>query len=198
MPGAVHLRVPAPADAEGFLAAVARSKKLHARWVEPPSAQSGYAAYVRRLRRRTHRGYLVFTPQGELAGVINVSEIVRGAFCSGYLGYYAFAPHQGKGHMSEGLRLVIERAFTRLGLHRLEANVQPGNQPSRRLVERLGFRLEGYSERYLKIAGRWRDHERWALTIEDWRKASSPGDPRAGRRRARSARARSFSRSRAP
>jgi ribosomal-protein-alanine N-acetyltransferase len=191
----VHLRVPAPADAEGFLAAVARSKKLHGRWVEPPSTPSAYAAYVRRLRRRTHSGYLVFTREGELAGVINISEIVRGAFCSGYLGYYAFAPHQRKGYMSAGLRLVIERAFSRLGLHRLEANVQPGNQPSRRLVERVGFRLEGYSERYLKIAGRWRDHERWALTVGDWRKGSKRSETSRPAADSRGARANSPARS---
>jgi ribosomal-protein-alanine N-acetyltransferase len=69
--------------------------------------------------------------------------------------------------MSEGLRLVLRRAFGRLGLHRVEANVHPGNTSSRALVRRLGFRREGFSRRYLKVAGRWRDHERWALLRED-------------------------------
>ncbi len=71
---------------------------------------------------------------GALVGVINISEIVRGAFRSGYLGYYAFAPHAGQGHMREGLAAVLDVAFRRLRLHRLEANVQPGNAASRRLV----------------------------------------------------------------
>ncbi len=101
---------------------------------------------------------------GDLVGVINLSEIVRGAFQSAYLGYYAFAPHAGQGLMAEGVRLVIRDAFRRLRLHRLEAGVQPGNRASLALVRALGFRREGYSPRYLKIAGRWRDHERWALT----------------------------------
>jgi ribosomal-protein-alanine N-acetyltransferase len=66
--------------------------------------------------------------------------------------------------------LALHYAFVRLKLHRLEANIQPGNQPSLALVTRLGFQREGFSPRYLKIAGRWRDHERWALLAEDWRK----------------------------
>ena len=90
----------------------------------------------------------------------------QGAFRSAYLGYYAFTPHENQGLMAEGLGLAIADAFRRLRLHRLEANVQPGNKASLRLVRRLGFRREGYSPRYLKIAGRWRDHERWALLAD--------------------------------
>jgi [ribosomal protein S5]-alanine N-acetyltransferase len=71
--------------------------------------------------------------------------------------------------MKRGLSAVLSEAFAKHRLHRLEANIQPDNDASRRLVQRLGFRLEGFSPRYLKIAGRWRDHERWALTAEDWK-----------------------------
>ena len=113
-------------------------------------------------------GYWVLTDDGELAGVININEIVRGRFRSGYLGYYAFVPHNGRGYMTLGLKAVIACAFRRLRLHRLEANIQPDNEASRRLIQRLGFRREGLSPRYLKLGGVWRDHERWALTIEDW------------------------------
>jgi ribosomal-protein-alanine N-acetyltransferase len=147
-----------------FVAAVRRSRRLHGRWVKAPSTPTAYRAYVRRLRRPTHEGYLIcLRDSDELVGVVNISEIVRGALWSGYLGYYVFRPYEGRGLMTEGLALVVRDAFRRLGLHRVEANIQPGNRASIRLVRRLGFRREGYSPRYLKIQGRWRDHERWAL-----------------------------------
>lgn len=106
---------------------------------------------------------------GELAGVINLNEIVRGLFQSAYLGCYAFLPHVGRGYMGEGLLLTLRRAFGELGLHRLEANIQPDNKASLAFFRRSGFKREGYSPRYLKIGGRWRDHERWALLAEEWR-----------------------------
>jgi ribosomal-protein-alanine N-acetyltransferase len=140
-----------------FLAAVKRSRKLHGRRVSPPATAEKFDEYLKRLRKETHLSYWVCTERGELAGVFNVSEIVRGLFCSAYLGYYAFAPHDGRGYMTMGLRAVLSEAFGRQRLHRLEANIQPGNESSRRLVQSVGFRLEGFSPRYLKIAGRWRD-----------------------------------------
>ena len=82
-------------------------------------------------------------------------------------------PHNGRGFMTAGLRAVLAKTFGPLCLHRVEANIQPGNERSRHLVQRLGFTLEGFSPRYLKIGGKWRDHERWAITVESWR-ASKP------------------------
>ena len=153
-----------------FLAAVRRSKKLHGRWASPPATVEKFDEYLKRVRKETHLSYWVCTERGELAGVININEIVRGLFCSGYLGYYAFAPHDGRGYMKKGLCAVLSEAFRHQRLHRLEANIQPDNESSRRLVQSVGFRLEGFSPRYLKIAGRWRDHERWAITAEEWRR----------------------------
>lgn len=161
----VRLSRPSARDAAEFLAAVRRSRRLHGSWVAAPASPADYRKYLRRSRRSTQACYLLrLRASGELVGVVNVSEIVRGNFHSAYLGYYAFAPHHGQGLMAEGVRLVIRAAFNRLRLHRLEAGIQPGNRVSRALVRSLGFRREGYSPRYLKIAGRWRDHERWAIT----------------------------------
>ena len=172
----VRLERPSARWLTKFLAAVRRSRKLHAAWVSPPSTATAYRGYLRRLRRATHVGHLIcMRGSGELVGVVNISEIVHGAFRSGYLGYYAFSPYEHQGFMTEGLALVLDDAFRRLGLHRLEANVQPGNEASRRLVQRLGFRREGYSPRYLKIHGHWRDHERWAILADAGGRPKAPG-----------------------
>lgn len=151
-----------------FLRAVMRSKELHGSWVSPPRTAKAFDKNLGRFLTPRHVGFWVLTENNELAGVININEIVRGSFCSGYLGYYAFVPHNGHGYMTDGLRAVLSYAFGKFGLHRLEANIQPENESSRRLVQRLGFRLEGFSLRYLKLAGQWRDHERWAITAEEW------------------------------
>jgi hypothetical protein len=101
---------------------------------------------------------------------LELLEIVRGAFKSAYVGYFAFAALAGRGYMTEGFALALDFALRDFGLHRVEANVQPDNVRSLALVERLGFTREGYSRRYVKIAGRWRDHVRYAMLAEDWRK----------------------------
>jgi ribosomal-protein-alanine N-acetyltransferase len=163
------LEVPSLKRRDEFLAAVERSRKLHRPWAYPPATREAFDAFIHRLKEKTRLGYWVCTEQGDLAGAINIGEIVRGNFCSAYLGYYAFAPHDRRGYMKQGLRAVFSDVFTWHKLHRLEANIQPGNIASRELVRNLGFRLEGFSPRYLKIGGRWRDHERWAITAEEWK-----------------------------
>ncbi len=174
----VVVRPPRADDAEPFLAAVRRSRTLHHPWVAPPHSVEAFHEYVARgADPRFDASLVCRRDTGEIVGAVNASEIVRGAFQSAYLGYYGFLPHAGRGYMREGLALVVRRAFRDLGLHRLEANIQPGNVASIALVRALGFRREGLSPRYLKIAGRWRDHERWAILAEDWK-----GLPRHGRR----------------
>ena len=123
---------------------------------------------LRRHASATHVGLLACRNEDDApVGVFNLSEIVRGALWSAYLGYYAFEPHAGKGYMSEALGLVLRVAFLALRLHRIEANVQPANRGSIALVRGAGFTREGFSRRYVRVAGRWRDHERWALLAEE-------------------------------
>ena len=104
---------------------------------------------------------------GAIVGVLIVSQIVRGAFQSAYLGYYVHQRHAGNGYMREAMLQTVDHAFGRLALHRMEANIQPLNRASVALALSAGFRLEGFSPRYLLIGGQWRDHERYAITAED-------------------------------
>jgi ribosomal-protein-alanine N-acetyltransferase len=149
---------------------VRASRDLHRDWVGPPTSALAYAAWLLRLRGDRHVGFLAVRDEDDaIAGVVNLNEVVRGPFQSAYLGYYANAVLAGRGYMREALTLALERAFGPIGLHRVEANIQPANRRSIALVESLGFRREGFSPRYLKVGGRWCDHERWALLREDWR-----------------------------
>jgi ribosomal-protein-alanine N-acetyltransferase len=165
----VIVSTPTSADAADFIAAARESRALHQSWIEAPDSESRFAGFLLQSGRDDHFAYLLrHASCGELVGYVNVSNIVRGAFKSAYLGYGAFASHAGRGLMTHGLRAVIDTAFAELGLHRLEANIQPTNKRSLALVQRLGFQKEGYSPRYLRLDGDWRDHERWALRTENW------------------------------
>jgi [ribosomal protein S5]-alanine N-acetyltransferase len=137
--------------------------------VSPPLSTADFRAYVNRNGREDFRGFLICRNDTRaIAGVVNISQIFRGAFQCAYLGFYAMEGHQAQGLMREGLAMTLGVAFRELKLHRLEANIQPSNVRSADLVKSLGFRLEGFSPRYLKIAGRWRDHDRWAILREQF------------------------------
>jgi [ribosomal protein S5]-alanine N-acetyltransferase len=153
-----------PRDGREFVGAAAASRRLHRPWVAPPLTLADYEAKLERLRPPAHHGFAIRrNDTGALVGCAEITNIVRGAFLSAYLSYYAFAGHERQGLMTQGIGLVARHAFGPLGLHRLEANIQPGNVASLALARACGFAREGFSPRYLKIGGRWRDHERWAL-----------------------------------
>ncbi|HEX5949718.1 MAG TPA: GNAT family protein [Actinomycetota bacterium] len=174
----VFLREPGPLDRDEFLERVRASRRLHRHWAYPPDTPERYASLLRRAEAPSERVRLICRREdGAIVGVGNLSQIFLGDFRSAYLGYFAFAPFEGNGYMTEGIELVLRTAFDDVGLHRVEANVQPDNGRSIALLERLGFRREGYSPRYLKIGGRWRDHVRYAILAEEFR-----WRPRAGRR----------------
>jgi [ribosomal protein S5]-alanine N-acetyltransferase len=157
-------------DAAELVTANLASIALHEPWVSPCRDHASFLGYLNRCDGDRSMGFIAREREsGRIIGVVNLSEIVRGFFQSTYMGYYGMAGMSRRGLMSEAVGLVVTHAFGELGLHRVEANIQPGNEPSRALVKRLGFRLEGYSPRYLKIDGEWRDHERWAVLADEWK-----------------------------
>jgi ribosomal-protein-alanine N-acetyltransferase len=151
-------------SAKEFALAASRSKSLHRSWVHPPTTAAAAAELAKRRQGPDNYGYVVRDyDTAKAAGYIEITNIVRGPFQSAYLGYYMFKGYERRGYMRWALGVIIQRAWKELKLHRLEANIQAGNTASIELVKSLGFNQEGYSPKYLKIGGRWRDHERWAI-----------------------------------
>lgn len=186
----MHVRPVSRDDVEPYRAAFAASQERIARWnpVDPRRVEADLDE-----QSATRRTFVVLAddPAGShgLVGRVNVSNIVRGTFCSASIGYDAYDPYAGRGLFRAGLRLVVEVCLRPerdggLGLHRVEANVQPGNVRSALVLRSLGFRHEGETPRMLRLAGpyglAWRDHERYAVTAEEW-----PAEPFAPHRRAR-------------
>lgn len=191
----VTLRTPIEADRAEFVA-LRHASTPHLKPWEPllgdDQAQFGNPSFDRQLERvrlHTDEPFLIGAgegsselPIGTIVGYVGFGQINRGPFCSCFMGYWIGQPHVGKGYGAAGVRAAVTRALTPLergglGLHRVEANIIPSNTASLALVRRVGFRQEGYSPRYLKIAGRWQDHERWAITAEEW--DGAPVDNRA-------------------
>jgi ribosomal-protein-alanine N-acetyltransferase len=176
----VFLRRPLKRDSEAFIALNRASTRFHRGLVSSPTQPEQFASFLRRSRRADCACLFVCrVKDGAIVGSINLSQIFLGGFRSAYLGYYVGAKYAGEGYLTEAIDLMLQYAFENLKLHRLEANIQPGNIASIKLVKRAGFIREGFSRRYLKISGRWRDHERWAIIAEDWRSKRKHSGPRA-------------------
>ncbi len=160
-----------------------RLRRANETWLAPwePSAPAGWAqrhtpAVYRGMRRAAERRArtgsslpLAIRYRGRLVGQVTVDNVVHGALRSGHLGYWLDQDVSGRGIASLAVALVCDHAFTAVGLHRLQADVRPENRPSRRLVERLGFREEALFRAYLDIDGDWRDHIGYALLSSDHR-----------------------------
>ena len=165
-----YLRRPTGADAKEVITTVRASRDLHRPWVYPTDTKTAFDGYIRRTRERDFVGLLVCRSSDDrIIGMANLSQIFRGNLQGAYLGFWASAEFAGQGYMTEGLQLVLRYAFKRLRLHRVKANVQPENEKSKALIKRSGFRYEGFSPRYLKVGGKWCDHERWAILVEEVR-----------------------------
>jgi [ribosomal protein S5]-alanine N-acetyltransferase len=152
------------ADADELIAAHLESRDYHAPWAAPFVDRPGFETWFWRILAGPNISLVVReNASNGIVGLININEIVAGAFRSAFLGYHGMRRFARQGLMTEALGTTAGFAFKDLGLHRLEANIQPGNLASIALVRRVGFHKEGFSPRYLFIDGAWRDHERWAL-----------------------------------
>ena len=174
----VLLRAPTHQDREEFTSLMRESAVFHRQWASAPTDDERFAAYLADARRMDFEAMLLCRDaDGAIVGFFNLSQITRGSSQSAYLGYAVGRPFARQGYMRAGIELVLVHAFVNLDLHRIEANIQPGNKASIALASGAGFRREGFSPRYLKIAGRWRDHERWAILVDDWRRRDGHGHP---------------------
>ena len=157
-------------DEADFTAAMRASRDFHHPWIAMPETPEAFAEYLERAARPTVAAFVVRRHEDRaVAGFMTISEIIRGKLQSAVLGYGGVAGMDGRGYMAAAMRLLLREAFTTLELHRLEANIQPGNTASIALARAAGFRREGFSPHYLTVDGAWRDHERWAITAEQWR-----------------------------
>jgi ribosomal-protein-alanine N-acetyltransferase len=160
----IYLRRPSKRDQSEFIALNHASRNFYRGLADPPTEAASYEQFLRRCRQKdTECFFICRVEDGAIAGFIGLTQIAHGSFRSAYLGYYIGEPFARRHYMTEALQLLLRFAFHDLRLHRLEANIQPNNVPSIAVVRRAGFVKEGFSERYLKIGGKWRDHERWAI-----------------------------------
>jgi [ribosomal protein S5]-alanine N-acetyltransferase len=166
-----YLRAPEPGDCEEYTAISRRSAKFHRGLIKMSRTREEFDGFLERSINPANANFLICRVSDDaIAGMINLSQIFYGPFCNAYLGYGLGVGFTGQGLMSEAVALILKHAFIDLKLHRVEANVQPENLASIAVLKRNGFKKEGYSENYLKIGGRWRDHERWAITRENWKR----------------------------
>lgn len=165
----VTLRFLQDQDRDDFLEMVMSSRPLHEPWAYPPKERHQFKELLERTRDPDFFCFIARDAESnQIVGILTVSQIVRAALQSAFLGYYASIEFAGKGLMREAMELTIAYSFGALKLHRLEVNIQPENHASIALATRSGFRLEGFSPRYLMVGGRWRDHERWAMTADEF------------------------------
>ncbi|MFN2588791.1 MAG: GNAT family N-acetyltransferase [Actinomycetota bacterium] len=162
-------------DAQEMVAVLQRNRAFLAPF-EPvrPEADftlAGQRAALRALEDAraagTTYGFAIRTASGELVGMITLSQVFRKSFQSCYLGYWVAEEHNGRGFATRAVELAVDHAFDDLALHRVQANVMTKNPRSARVLQKAGFRREGLALRYLQIAGRWEDHDMYAVTAED-------------------------------
>ena len=141
-------------------------------WNEDDLTRSSFRLRAKRATREiaTDEAYSLFIFEAHseaLLGGLTLGLIRRGVAQACTLGYWMGKRHAGRGHMTEAVRGAVRFAFSELALHRVEAACLPNNEPSRRLLERVGFQHEGLARAYLKINGVWADHLLYAILSSD-------------------------------
>jgi [ribosomal protein S5]-alanine N-acetyltransferase len=127
-------------------------------------------ASIRNLLAHSRDGFglpFIIEHEGQLAGQLNVSSIAYGSVSSATIGYWVSERFAGKNITPTAVGLATDHCFFTMGLHRMEICIRPENEPSLRVVEKLGFRYEGLRRRYIHINGDWRDHFCFALTVDE-------------------------------
>ena len=166
----VFLRYVADDDFDEMMALFRESLKFYKGLINPPLDRESFTTYVARNLDDANECFVICRKTDKrIVGAINMSQIFRKSFQNAYLGYSLGVKYVENGFMTEAVQLILRYAFKDLKLHRVEANVQPHNTDSIAVLQRCGFTKEGFSPKYLKISGRWRDHERWAIIKEDWK-----------------------------
>ena len=161
---AITIKKVSPKDENEFLRAARASRLRHQAWVRVPLTASAFKRYVNEMRTDEDLAFVVRRQDtGSIVGVVELQDIFMGDFKNAYIIYYVFDGQQRQGMMTQAVTEIIRIAFSKLKLHRLEANIQPENIASKKLAKACGFSKEGYSPKFLKKGGRWCDHERWAL-----------------------------------
>jgi [ribosomal protein S5]-alanine N-acetyltransferase len=172
----VYLRHPRKSDMDEFTRLVLVSRRFLHPWVTPATTPEAYARYLQFSRRKSMCACLVCRSEDSgIIGVCSLSQIFLGNVPYAFLGYWIGAKFSRQGYMTEALNLLLSYAFETLRLHRIQADIQPENVHSKALAARIGFRIVGFFPRYVKVAGRWKDHERWAIGRKEWAKRLREG-----------------------
>jgi ribosomal-protein-alanine N-acetyltransferase len=167
----IFLRPPRSTDFHQYAELMKESEQCFRGLIGGFKGRKQFNEYLQRCRRDDFFGFLICRgDDGAVVGNINLFHIIRHGMQSAYVGYFVGAPHVRRGYATEAMQLMLNFAFKKVKLHRVEADIQPHNRASISLVRHAGFMREGYSRRLVKVAGKWRDHERWAILVEEWRK----------------------------
>jgi [ribosomal protein S5]-alanine N-acetyltransferase len=155
----------AAGDEPEFVALAAASYEFHRKWIRLPTESAAFKKYLSKFDNEHAYFFVIRDAYSEsIVGFASLTGIEREPYWRGRLGYGVFEQYARMGYMSSGLEQIIDFAFKSVKLHRLEADIQPENIPSKRLVEKAGFTCEGVSRGFIHLDDEWMDHERWVLT----------------------------------